>query len=339
ARVVAGGGLLEILPELRLLRVAVDRAGERGLEAGQVGATLVRVDVVGEGEDALVVAIVPLQRDVQRHALAARGEEDGLLVQHRLRAVEELHEARDAAIELEVVLLAGALVLHLDAQAGVQERELTQTLGERVEVELEQLHDLGVGLEADPGPGAIGGPRLTHQPVRNALGIGLLVDLSCPAHADLEPLREEVHAGHAHAVQTTGDLVATRAELAAGVQLGEHHVQRVLAAELRVRVRTDGDAAAIVFHGEAAVRVDGDRDLRAVTGERLVHRVVDHLVDELVEAVGHRVADVHAGALAHRLTAFELDDGGRAVVGLAFGEDRKSTRLNSSHVKISDAVI
>src|SRR5690606_10514301 len=283
ARVVAGGGLLEILPELRLLRVAVDGAGERGLEAGQVGATLVGVDVVGEGDDALVVAIVPLQRDVQRHALAARREEDRLLVQHGLRAVEELHEARDAAVELEVVLLAGALVLQLDAQAGIEERELTQALGERVEGELEQIHDFGVGPEADAGPGAIGGSRRAHHAVGDGLGGGLLVDLSCPAHADLEPLREEVHAGHAHAVQAAGDLVATRAELAAGVQLGEHHVQRVLAAELRVRVRTDGDAAAIVFHGEAAVRVDGDRDLRAVTGERLVHRVVDHLVDELVE--------------------------------------------------------
>ena len=42
----------------------VDRARQRGLEAGEVRAAFVRVDVVGEGERVLVVAVVVLQRDV-----------------------------------------------------------------------------------------------------------------------------------------------------------------------------------------------------------------------------------------------------------------------------------
>ncbi len=49
-----------------------------------------------------------------------------------------------------------------------------------------------------------------------------------------------------------------------------------------------------------------DDDVVAVAGQRLVDRVVDDLEHQVVQAgaVGG-VADVHAGALAHRLQAFQ----------------------------------
>src|SRR5262249_3285349 len=52
-----------------------------------------------------------------------------------------------------------------------------------------------------------------------------------------------------------------------------------------------------VAHGQAAVQVDLDEDVPAVAGEGLVHAVVDQLVDELVQAAGAEVADVHARPL------------------------------------------
>src|SRR5262249_46328887 len=65
-------------------------------------------------------------------------------------------------------------------------------------------------------------------------------------------------------------------------------------------VDVDRDAAAVVAHGDRAVMVEHHVDLAAVAGERLVDRVVDDLVDHVVQAravVG--VADVHAGPFAH----------------------------------------
>ena len=55
---------------------------------------------------------------------------------------------------------------------------------------------------------------------------------------------------------------------------------------------------------------------RGVAGERLVDRVVDDLVDHVMQAravIG--VADVHARALAHRIEALEDLDGFCAVIG------------------------
>ncbi len=60
--------------------------------------------------------------------------------------------------------------------------------------------------------------------------------------------------------------------------------------------------------------VDGDQDVVAVAGQRFVDGVVHHLEHQVVQAgaIG-RVANVHAGALAHGLQAFQDLDGAFAV--------------------------
>ena len=93
---------------------------------------------------------------------------------------------------------------------------------------------------------------------------------------------------------------------------------------------------------DRVVGVDGDDDVVAVAGQRLVDRVVDHLEHQVVQAgaVGG-VADVHAGALAHRLQAFEDLDRAFAVGcrwrgvrrrGLARRCQRCGSRLVRGHV-------
>jgi len=57
-----------------------------------------------------------------------------------------------------------------------------------------------------------------------------------------------------------------------------------------------------------------------VAGQHLVDGVVDHLVDHVMQAravIG--IADVHAGALAHRLEALQhLDAIGAVIVGRGY---------------------
>ena len=114
-------------------------------------------------------------------------------------------------------------------------------------------------------------------------------------------------------MQATGDLVAAAAELAAGVQLGEHELD---GADALGRVHVGGDAAPVVLDADRAVLHERDVDGVGVPGEGLVDRVVDDLPHEVVQAALAGGADVHAGALAHRLEA--LEDGDRAgVVGRA----------------------
>ena len=56
---------------------------------------------------------------------------------------------------------------------------------------------------------------------------------------------------------------------------------------------------------------------RGVAGHRLVDRVVDHFVDEVVQAAGGRVGDVHARPLADVLQVAQVFEVLGAVVGIA----------------------
>ncbi len=91
AHVVAGRELLlQVLEEVRSSPVGVDGAGEGGLEADEVGAALVVVDVVREGEDLLVVAVVPLQGDLDEGGAALGldllAQRDGRVEEHLARS-------------------------------------------------------------------------------------------------------------------------------------------------------------------------------------------------------------------------------------------------------------
>ena len=54
--------------------------------------------------------------------------------------------------------------------------------------------------------------------------------------------------------------------------------------------------------------MDRDDHGVAVTGQRLVDRVVDDLVDEMVQTTLARGPDVHTRTLAHRLEPLEHSD-------------------------------
>ena len=62
-----------------------------------------------------------------------------------------------------------------------------------------------------------------------------------------------------------------------------------------------------------------DLDEGRMAGDRLVHRVVDHLGEEMMQRVGVGAADIHARAAAHRLEPLQHLDRGGVVVGLAGG--------------------
>ena len=85
-------------------------------------------------------------------------------------------------------------------------------------------------------------------------------------------------------------------------------------------MRIDGNAAAVVGDGQKSVGTEFDLDEGRVSGQRLVHGVVDHFGEQMVQRLFVGSTDIHAGAAAHRLEAFEhLDVGGGVGV---FGATR-----------------
>ena len=158
-------------------------------------------------------------------------------------------------------------------------------------------------LVADPAQRVLG----------QAAGEPLLEHAAVARDAHQQPLGERVHDGDADAVQAAGDLVAVAAELAAGVQLRHHDLDRGQAGALD---DADRDAGAVVDDGHRAVAVQRHRDGVAAPREGLVDAVVEHLPDEVMQAPHAGRADVHAGTAPDRLETFEDRDVLCAVLGI-----------------------
>jgi hypothetical protein len=85
----------------------------------------------------------------------------------------------------------------------------------------------------------------------------------------------------------------------------------------KFRVRVDRDAAAIVGDGDKTADLHLDFDPVGVAGQRLVHGVVDHFGEQVMQRLLVGAADIHARPPAHRLKPFEDFDMFGGVAGLS----------------------
>ena len=290
---VLAGDLLVILQQLDLPAVGVQHIGESPLEALLVHAALRRVDVVGEGEDRLVIAVVILHGHFRHGVLSGSGHVNHVVVKHILALVQPGNKLPDAALEAHVVLL-------LPSGAGVHSADAQGVKG--IVIVLRILEHLRVRLEGDSGAGVVCISHNGHGLGHIAPGELHLIDMSVPVDLDRQPFGKGVHHTGAHAVETAGDLVAPTAELAAGVEDGVHYLQGGLAG---LGLDVHGDATAIVHHGDGVPLVDSHQDVGAVAGQCLVDGVVHDLIDQMVQAGGGRGADIHAGPLPDGFQAFQ----------------------------------
>ena len=309
-----------LLLELALLaRVGVDRARERGAEAREVGAALVRVDVVGEREQRLLVGVVPLHRDLDLADVGLVGDVDDLLVQRLARAlaVQVVDEVDDAAVVLEAGLEAlPALVGEVDPQALGEEGHLAEALRERVALVVDRLEDLEVGHELDARAVAVGLRALLQLALRRAALVGLGPLVAVAPDGELELLRQRVD--HRDARRRGGRRRPCSRRRRRTCRRRAAPVSTTSAAgRFSFSCIPTGMPRPLSVTVTRVVRVDGDLDLVALAGQRLVDRVVHDLVDEVMEAADARRADVHAGALAHRLEALEDGDVLRPVAAVA----------------------
>ena len=104
-------------------------------------------------------------------------------------------------------------------------------------------------------------------------------------------------------MQAARDFVGIAVELPARVQLCHDDFCRRAPFG---RVHTDRNAAAIVCNLGGSIRQQGNSDPVSVARQRFVNRVIDNLIDHMVQArpvIG--IADIHARTFANGLQALQ----------------------------------
>jgi hypothetical protein len=175
--------------------------------------------------------------------------------------------------------------------------------------ELVGVEEFRIGPEPHGGAGIALADGADHFQLRGDFAVleADVVFLAVALDPALELLRQRVDHRHADAVQAAGDLVVLVAEFSAGMQARENELD---AAHLFFRVNVHRHAATVVGHGQGVVLVQRDVDFLRVARERLVDRVVD---DFVCEVVGTRGVGVHARAAAHGFETGEDFDVGCGV--------------------------
>ena len=228
-------------------------------------------------------------------------------------AVVPADEFADAALvahRVEALLLR--LVLRTDARVGdgnvqtrVQERLFPHPCVQRLIVVFERVEHLRVGFECDLRPVLVRCADDAHFLGDMAARELHLVDVPFLRDLNFQPLRERIDHARAHAMQTAGDFISPAAEFAARVQ---HRVDDFQRGPTGLCLNVDRDAASVVLDRDGVALVDRHLDVMAIARQRLVDRVVDDLIDEVVQSGGARRADVHARPLTHSLQPLQYLD-------------------------------
>ena len=309
--IITGGGDFMLLRQAFRFDVGVQVTRQRGTETHQVSTAIALWNVVGEAQQVLVEAVVPLQGDFHADAVFTLDVEVEHLVDRSLVGVQVFNERTQATFVLEQLFLAAALILEDDADTGVKERQFTNPLGQDVPAEVNVLEGFFRWLEVDLGTGGLTVADDFHRFLWYAVDVGLLPNLAATADSQDQLFGQGVHYRHTYTVQTTGYFIGVVVEFTASVEHGHNDLCRRNAFFF---VHVYRDATTVVTHGDGFIRVDDNADVVAVTGQSFVDGVIDHLEHHVVQtATIIGVANVHTGTFAYGIQTFQHFNAGRVV--------------------------
>ena len=114
--------------------------------------------------------------------------------------------------------------------------------------------------------------------------------------------RKCIHARYTHTVQTTRYFIAIFIEFTAGVQHRQNDFESRFALFL---VHIGGDTSTVIFDCDRVVLVDGYLDIGAIARQSLVDRVVDNLIDQVVQTLLAHITNIHCGSFANCFKTFQ----------------------------------
>jgi hypothetical protein len=103
-------------------------------------------------------------------------------------------------------------------------------------------------------------------------------------------------------VKATRYFIVLLVEFSSGMELGHHQLE---SRNPLHGVNSYGNASAIVFYADNIVLLENYEDIGTVTCQGFVDRIINNLINEMMQTVDACRADVHAGPFSNGLEPFE----------------------------------
>ena len=274
-----------------------------------MSAAVYGVNIIGERTDILIIGIIPLKRYLSGGSILCSSDIYYLFGDRRkpLYRVDMLDKLSDTAL---IVKFFGFNIVFITqigksySYARIEERLFTQTLEKYLIIINGSLcEDSAVRFESD-GSSRFGSiaDDLELFIILSAVMETLEVDMLAVLYGKLEPFGKSVHDRRAHAVQTACDFISAAAEFSACVKNGINHSCR---RNFLLGMNTYGNTAPVIgyFNDIAGEYLHFNKS--AVSRKCLIYRIIDYLINKMMQSARAGSAYIHTRALAHGFKTFE----------------------------------
>ena len=159
-----------------------------------------------------------------------------------------------------------------------------------------------VGVECNGGTRLRRRSDLLDLTQRDTARVLLNITLAVAADFGFQIVGQRIDATHPYAVQSARYLVRAFIELTSCVQNGHHYLQSRFFLFL---VYIDRDTATIVLDSNGVILIYRNRYIFAISCQGFVDRVVNHLINKMMQTFLPHIAYVHCRAFTYRLEPLE----------------------------------
>ena len=131
--------------------------------------------------------------------------------------------------------------------------------------------------------------------------IAVFVNTATGLDSYCQSCRQSIYYRGTYAVQTAAGLICGIVEFTAGMQSRKYQTLRADP----FFVHTHGNTTTVIFHGCGAVGFQCHLYRITISGQMLVHRVINDLVDQMIQSLGGDAADIHSGSFSYRFQTFQ----------------------------------
>ncbi|MBA7673920.1 hypothetical protein ES703_82127 [subsurface metagenome] len=214
--------------------------------------------------------------------------------------IKMLDKRLNPILKFEYLFFLAPVIPKGEPQPGIQISQLSYSFQQRIVCEFGIAEYLFVGLESYFCAAFVCRTDFLYRPFSDPPDTFEMIVFSITIYVCFEPFTQGIDNADADAVQPAGHFVAVTVKFAAGVQLCEHDLQ---GADFGLLMRRDRYASAVIFDRATAVRVDAHAYVVTESGQCFVDGVIQHLIDQMVQASADAVADIHVRPLANRFHA------------------------------------